>query len=99
MESKVGNIFNKDKSLYEYWTSQEMSEYRKWNDFEKCSKCELLRFCRGCHAVSYGYTHDMYSAGSLQTVRSSGWKERFEKHLPLGCNFLLFPPCRKTVPY
>ena len=62
MESKVGNIFEDERTLYDYWTSQNMEKYRKWNDFEKCSKCELLRFCRGCPAVSYGYTHDMYSA-------------------------------------
>ena len=61
MESKVGNIFE-DKSLYEVWNSKNMEEYRKWNDFEKCKTCELLRFCRGCPAVSYGYTHNMYSA-------------------------------------
>ena len=61
MESKVGNIFDKEKSLYEYWTSKEMNDYRKYDDFEKCKNCELLRFCRGCPAVSYGYTHNMYS--------------------------------------
>ena len=59
MESKVGNIF--EKEIYDVWTSKEMNEYRKYNDFEKCSKCELHRFCRGCPAVTYGLTHNMYA--------------------------------------
>jgi radical SAM protein with 4Fe4S-binding SPASM domain len=45
MESKVGNIF--EKEIYD--------------EFEKCSKCELHRFCRGCPAVTYGLTHNMYA--------------------------------------
>ena len=73
MESKVGNIFEESKSLYDIWTSKNMDEYRKWNDFEKCSKCELLRFCRGCPAVSYGYTHNMYSADP------QCWKDVFKQ--------------------
>ena len=67
MESKVGNIF--EKSIYDVWVSKEMNEYRKYNDFEKCSKCELLRFCRGCPAVAYGITHNMY------TPDPQCWKE------------------------
>jgi radical SAM protein with 4Fe4S-binding SPASM domain len=38
-----------------------MNEYRKYDEFEKCSKCELHRFCRGCPAVAYGLTHNMYA--------------------------------------
>ena len=30
--------------------------------FKKCSKCELFGWCRGCPAVTYGYTGDMYDA-------------------------------------
>lgn len=60
MESKVGNIFRKE--IYDVWTSSEMDEYRKYNDFVKCSKCELHRFCRGCPAVTYGMTQNMYLA-------------------------------------
>jgi radical SAM protein with 4Fe4S-binding SPASM domain len=59
MESKVGNIF--EKEIYDVWTSKEMNEYRKYDEFEKCSKCELHRFCRGCPAVAYGLTHNMYA--------------------------------------
>ena len=60
MESKVGNIF--ENELFEIWISQNMNKYRRYDEFEKCKKCELLRFCRGCPAVSYGATHNMYSA-------------------------------------
>lgn len=60
MESRVGNALT--TSLYDIFFGKEMDEYRRYDEFEKCSKCELLRFCRGCPAVSYGYTHNMYSA-------------------------------------
>ena len=60
MESKVGNALEED--LFDIFTGPEMNEYRKYEEFEKCINCELLRFCRGCPAVSYGYTHNMYSA-------------------------------------
>lgn len=59
MDSKVGNALN--ESIFDIFTGSKMDEYRKFEEFEKCSKCELLRFCRGCPAVSYGYTHNMYS--------------------------------------
>lgn len=60
MESKVGNI-NRDK-LYEVWNGEKMNEYRQYDKFVKCSKCELKNVCRGCPAVTYGYAHDMYEA-------------------------------------
>ncbi len=59
MDSKVGNALN--ERIFDIFTGDKMNEYRRFEDFEKCSKCELLRFCRGCPAVSYGYTHNMYS--------------------------------------
>lgn len=59
MDSKVGNAL--DENMYDIFMNK-MDDYRRFEDFEKCSKCELLRFCRGCPAVSYGYTHNMYSA-------------------------------------
>jgi radical SAM/SPASM domain protein of ACGX system len=57
-ESKVGNAF-KDK-ISDVWLN-EMEKYREYNKFEKCSKCELLAFCRGCPAVAYGNTHNFYA--------------------------------------
>ena len=60
MESPVGNALS--DNMYDMFVGDAMNEYRKYDQFEKCSKCELLRFCRGCPAVAYGYTHNMYSA-------------------------------------
>lgn len=59
MESCIGNIF--DENIVSLFTSRKMDEYRQYESFEKCSRCELLRFYRGCPAVSYGYTGNMYS--------------------------------------
>ena len=59
MESKVGNALTED--LYDLFTGPKMDVYRVYENFEKCSKCELLRFCRGCPAVAKGYHGDMYA--------------------------------------
>lgn len=59
MESKVGNALTDD--LYDLFTGKEMDRYRVYENFEKCSKCELLRFCRGCPAVACGYHGNMYA--------------------------------------
>jgi radical SAM protein with 4Fe4S-binding SPASM domain len=60
MESKVGNALTDD--LYELFTGSKMDAYRTYENFEKCARCELLRFCRGCPAVSAGYHGNMYAA-------------------------------------
>lgn len=60
MESKVGNALNED--LMDIFKGNNLNQFRKYDEFEKCGECELLRFCRGCPAVSYGYKNDMYSA-------------------------------------
>lgn len=59
MESKVGNALTDD--LYDLFTGPEMDKYRVYENFEKCAKCELLRFCRGCPAVAKGYHGSMYA--------------------------------------
>lgn len=59
MESKVGNALRDD--LYDLFTGPEMDRYRVYENFEKCAKCELLRFCRGCPAVAAGYHGSMYA--------------------------------------
>jgi len=56
--SKVGNIF-KDR-IADIWICQ-MEAYRDFAKFEKCSKCELLRFCRGCPAVASGKDGNFYA--------------------------------------
>jgi radical SAM/SPASM domain protein of ACGX system len=59
MESRVGNALEDD--LYDLFTGPKMDPYRIYENFEKCSKCELLRFCRGCPAVAKGYHGNMYA--------------------------------------
>jgi len=56
-ESKVGNVF--EESLKEIFVVKE-EIYRNFDKFEKCSKCELRGFCRGCPAVTYGTTGNFY---------------------------------------
>lgn len=70
MESKIGNVF--ETSLYDLFNSAELDEYRQWDKFEKCSKCELRGYCRGCPAVTFGYTGNMYAPDP------QCWKERNE---------------------
>lgn len=48
-EQKLIDIFIK---------SPEINEFRKVENLQKCSKCELLQVCRGCPAVSYGVYGD-----------------------------------------
>lgn len=59
-ESEVGNVLT--QSLSEIFTGPRLDAYRDFGRFEKCCRCELLRFCRGCPAVAYGYTGNMYAA-------------------------------------
>ena len=59
-ESNVGNVFS--DRLCDVFSGPQMEKYRKYSSFKKCSKCELLRFCRGCPAVAYSYTYDFYAA-------------------------------------
>lgn len=58
-ESKVGNVF--EESLNDIFVVKE-EIYRDYDKFEKCSKCELRGFCRGCPAVTYGTTGNFYGA-------------------------------------
>jgi radical SAM/SPASM domain protein of ACGX system len=57
-ESNVGNVFS--EKLFDIFTGEPMNQYRDYGKFEKCSKCELKRFCRGCPAVTYGSTGNFY---------------------------------------
>lgn len=59
LESKVGNVF--EDRIADFWVC-EMEAFRDYQKFTKCSKCELLAFCRGCPAVAYGTTGDFYGA-------------------------------------
>lgn len=57
-ESYVGTV---SEEMYDVFFGPKMEQFRQHERFEKCRKCELLRFCRGCPAVAYGYTKDFYS--------------------------------------
>ncbi len=57
--SKVGNVFL--DRLADIWGCQ-MERYRDYGKFEKCSKCELLPYCRGCPAVAGGRDGNFYAA-------------------------------------
>ena len=57
-ESYVGTV---DEELFDVFHGPKMDGYRQHERFEKCRQCELLRFCRGCPAVAYGYTKNFYA--------------------------------------
>ena len=57
--SRVGNVFT--DRLADVWVCQ-MEQYRDYTKFEKCSRCELLAWCRGCPAVASGRDGNFYAA-------------------------------------
>lgn len=57
--SKVGNVF--DDRIADVWVC-EMEQYRDYNKFVKCSKCELKAWCRDCPAVAGGKEGNFYAA-------------------------------------
>jgi len=59
MNSKIGNIF--ETPILDLFLGNTLDEYRDFDKFEKCNKCELKGFCRGCPAVTFGYTGNMYA--------------------------------------
>ena len=59
MESKIGNI--DEISMYDLFISTNLETYRQFDKFEKCNQCELKGYCRGCPAVTFGYTGNMYA--------------------------------------
>lgn len=50
--SLVGNILN--ESFEKIFFSKKMERYRNIQNLEGCMDCDILNYCRGCHAVSYG---------------------------------------------
>ncbi len=65
--SRVGNVF--DKRLADLWTN-EFEAYRDYDKFQKCSKCELKAWCRGCPAVA-----SSTSGGDFYAADPQCWKE------------------------
>lgn len=58
MDSKVGNV--REACLSEIFRSATLAEFRQIDRFTKCANCELRGWCRGCPAVTFGYTGNMY---------------------------------------
>ena len=90
--SKVGNVFQ--DRIADVWVCQ-MERYRDYDRFEKCVKCVLKAWCRGCPAVASGrdgdFTPPTHSAGrrltdmneTIQTILRRRSIRRFDtKQLP-----------------
>jgi radical SAM/SPASM domain protein of ACGX system len=65
-ESPVGKLFEGPGNvvttpIYDIFTGEAEEVYRQCEKMEKCARCELLRFCRGCPAVAYGYHHSFFA--------------------------------------
>ena len=56
--SKAGNAIT--ERLSDIWLGR-MEDYREYGRFVKCSRCELLPYCRGCPAVAMGTYGDFYA--------------------------------------
>ena len=57
--SPVGNVLK--ESIRDIFLGEKMEEYRSIDKFSDCSSCELLNYCRGCHAVSFGTFGNFFS--------------------------------------
>lgn len=58
-----------------FFHSKELARMRDSSNYEKCSRCELNRFCRGCPAAAYG-AHGNCFAPDPQCWREVGGEER-----------------------
>jgi radical SAM/SPASM domain protein of ACGX system len=58
--SRVGDVPR--QSLYDIFLGRQMDEYREVERMEKCGKCELLPYCRGCMAVAHSVSGDWRAA-------------------------------------
>lgn len=59
MDSRVGNVL--ETPMYDLFLGAAAEAYRDFDKFEKCGRCELRGFCRGCPAVAFGYTKNSYA--------------------------------------
>ena len=67
LDSCVGNAL-KDR-LTDLWVN-ELEDYREYDKFAKCSKCELKAWGRGCPAVA-----SANSGGDFYAADPQCWKE------------------------
>jgi radical SAM/SPASM domain protein of ACGX system len=58
-DSCVGNIFS--QPLGQIFLGEKLDRYREIDKMEGCKTCNLLNYCRGCHAVSYGVYGDFFA--------------------------------------
>ena len=72
--SKVGNVF--EDRLADVWVCQ-MEDYRDYDRFEKCSKCELKAWCRGCPAVANSFRGNFYDADPQCWKEVEGYESSF----------------------
>lgn len=56
--SPVGNVL--ENNIFNIFLNKKMEEYRSIDRLDGCSNCDLLNYCRGCHAVSYGITGNFF---------------------------------------
>lgn len=68
MESRVGNVFEND--MRDIFLGARMDDHRRFEKFQKCARCELAGFCRGCPAVAAGY-----SGGDMYAPDPQCWKD------------------------
>ncbi len=57
-ETEVGKI--EEESFYDIFLGKKMEQYRKFEEFKYCNKCELFSYCRGCPSVTKTVTGDFY---------------------------------------
>lgn len=58
-DTLVGNCF--DSSFYNLFLGKEFEQYRNFDKFEHCCKCNLKCYCRGCPSVSNSLYGDFYA--------------------------------------
>lgn len=51
--SPVGKL--PEQSIIDIFLGKRLSSYRNIYTLEKCKKCELIHYCRGCPAVAWGH--------------------------------------------
>ncbi len=74
--SRVANVF--EDRLADVWLCQ-MEEYRDYDKFEKCSKCELKAWCRGCPAVASSIRGNFYDADPQCWKEIKGYESSYTK--------------------
>mgnify|MGYP004520950481 CR=1 FL=1 len=58
-ETPIGTV--PEQSFYDIFNGATLEQYRQYDRFEACSKCELKNFCRGCPSVTKSLTGNFYA--------------------------------------